>query len=57
MASKLSVQEFNDKYKYIKDLGSGTFGQVFMYEEKQGSKKVAVKMIKSSEFEDLSTSL
>lgn len=28
MATKISAYEFDNNYKYIKDLGEGTYGQV-----------------------------
>ena len=31
MASKLSSYEFEQEYKFIKEIGEGTYGKVFEY--------------------------
>lgn len=47
---------FDNKYKFIKDLGSGGFGKVFLAQEKVSNRFVAIKQLKDknkSEQEDI----
>ena len=51
MAVKLTPFEFEHNYKFIKELGEGTFGQVNCYQDIETNEMIAVKQIPCYNFE------
>ena len=57
MATNITVNEFERRYKLLRELGSGTFGKVYEYRDQEKERGVAVKQIQTSSFESFSNSI